>query len=1199
MSEIFISHSSRDNFEAQALADWLAEGGWSEVFLDLDPERGIAAGERWERKLHEASQRCEAVIFLVSKNWLASGWCAKEFALARGLNKKLFAVIVEPSLGITALPPEFAGTWQATDLCAGQDLRLFPTKLLGSHEERHVAFSQAGLRRLKNGLEKAGLDPKFFGWPPESDRERAPYRGLKPLESADAGIFFGREAPIIEAIDRLRGLKSAAPPRLLVILGASGAGKSSFLRAGLLPRLARDDRNFLPLPVIRPERAALTGENGLLHALEAAAPSRTRPEIRGAMQAGAAGVRALLAELVSASVKGASSAQDGAAPPAVVIAIDQAEELFRPEGAGEGATLLEFVRDLTSEDAPTVIAIFAIRSDSYDALEHAKPLAGLAQSTLPLLPMPRGAYKDVIEGPSRRYAGTGRTLTIEPQLTQRLLEDIDKGGGSDSLPLLAFTLEQLFLDYRRSGALRLKNYEDFGGLKGAIDAAVERAFARADADARIPKERKARELLLRRGLIPWLAGIDPDSRTPRRNIARRADIPEEAAPLIDLLVEERLLATDTVATKDAATGAESRIVTIEPAHEALLRQWGLLQGWLDEDFGLLATLEGVKRAARDWEANGKAEGWLAHQGGRLAEARALDVRPDLAAHLEARERIYLERCSEREAGAAAEREKARANELARAKAEAERAQAEADHATAQARFSRNLTRVVGGAAVLLAIVAVASIALGVLAKREATRAEESYQIAKQAADGLVIDIAQGLRNVEGMPTASVKRILETAKGVVDRLTANAPDDVDLRKSRVLMLRQFAISYTALGDLAPALDSAEASVGGARRIDEAAPDDASRQLLAYSLNALGNVQRGKGTLDASRASYDEAIAIADKMILTASGKTTGQEIKARTLNELSNLEVVRGELAKALAAATASVSIARALSAADPSKPAWRVLLADGLERAGNIGGGVPTAWNQGLKLDPALPTDRTGLDYKAALSSFEESREVLQALVTQNPTNTDLRARLENILIRIGDLNLAMGALPEALSAHKEALTISSELLSQDSGNTEWKRRVQVNYQKLQSVYAAQGDKDAALTAAQESLEIAKRLIDIDSGNLLWRHDLCARYGGLGAAQRAKGDDAGARDNYRKAVAFCRETASRYASDVQSQLRLAAALHGASKGRSADEALPLLREALGILENLDRAGALPKANASWAPFIRDKIVGLANSGASK
>ena len=127
--------------------------------------------------------------------------------------------------------------------------------------------------------------------------------------------------------------------------------------------------------------------------------------------------------------------------------------------------------------------------------------------------MPRAAYNDVIEGPARRFVNAGGRLTIDPQLTQRLLADIERGGGSDALPLLAFTLEQLFIEYRRAGALRLQNYEEFGGLKGAIDAAVERAFSRADTDARIPRERKAREALLRRGLIPWLAGIDPDTRS--------------------------------------------------------------------------------------------------------------------------------------------------------------------------------------------------------------------------------------------------------------------------------------------------------------------------------------------------------------------------------------------------------------------------------------------------------------------------------------------------------------------------------------------------------------------------------------------------------------------------------------------------------------------------------------------------------------
>jgi hypothetical protein len=93
--------------------------------------------------------------------------------------------------------------------------------------------------RLDRTVEQFGIDGKFFEWPPAGDPNRPPYRGLRSLEAEDAGIFFGRDAPTVEALDHLRRLREATPPRLLVILGASGAGKSSFLRAGLLPRLGR------------------------------------------------------------------------------------------------------------------------------------------------------------------------------------------------------------------------------------------------------------------------------------------------------------------------------------------------------------------------------------------------------------------------------------------------------------------------------------------------------------------------------------------------------------------------------------------------------------------------------------------------------------------------------------------------------------------------------------------------------------------------------------------------------------------------------------------------------------------------------------------------------------------------------------------------------------------------------------------------
>ena len=282
MSRIFLSHSSENNAEAVALADWLKREGWDDIFLDADPERGIAAGERWERALSQAANRCEAVLFLVSRAWLASGWCLKEFNLAHRLNKRLFGVLID-DLTVSDLPANLTGTWQLVRLAAGRDHVMLRVTMPVTGDETHVTFSAEGLARLKGGLQRAGLDPRFFAWPPEHNPNRPPYRGLLPLEADDAGIFFGRNAPIIEALDRLRGLRQAAPPRLLVVLGASGAGKSSFLRAGLLPRLARDDRNFLPLSVVRPERAAISGETGLLRAIELALQargiSRARSEI--------------------------------------------------------------------------------------------------------------------------------------------------------------------------------------------------------------------------------------------------------------------------------------------------------------------------------------------------------------------------------------------------------------------------------------------------------------------------------------------------------------------------------------------------------------------------------------------------------------------------------------------------------------------------------------------------------------------------------------------------------------------------------------------------------------------------------------------------------------------------------------------------------------------------------------------------------
>jgi TIR domain len=204
VARLFISHSSANNDKAVEVRDWLAKNGWDGVFLDLDPERGIVAGQRWKEALQKAAYRCEVVLALVSKEWLASGWCKSEIDAARLMGKKVIAGLV--GVDKTAVPLDFADE-QFIDLTG--DPRAY--------------------RRLKEGLKRTGLDPTTFPFP----SDQRPYPGFAYLEEAQAAVFFGRDAQIVRGLDEIRRLARAGVTRMLVILGASGSGKSSFLRAGL------------------------------------------------------------------------------------------------------------------------------------------------------------------------------------------------------------------------------------------------------------------------------------------------------------------------------------------------------------------------------------------------------------------------------------------------------------------------------------------------------------------------------------------------------------------------------------------------------------------------------------------------------------------------------------------------------------------------------------------------------------------------------------------------------------------------------------------------------------------------------------------------------------------------------------------------------------------------------------------------------
>jgi WD40 repeat protein len=691
MSRVFISHSSLNNDKAVEVRNWLTGNGWDDVFLDLDPERGIAAGQRWKEALQKAAYRCELVIALVSPEWLSSSWCKSELDAARLMGKKVIALLV------------------------GIDKSQVPQDLTDEQFIDLTGDPQA-YKRLKEGLKRAGLDPTSFVFEPG----RRPYPGFASFEEQDAAVFFGRDAQIICGLDEIRRIVRTGVARLLCILGASGSGKSSFLRAGLWPRLKRDDLTWLPLPVVRPERAALSGKWGLAQALQQIIGEprfsgkilmrglpRSRPEIQDLVEKSDDGLIRLLTAL--RDIARSQAASDTAPPPTVVIAIDQGEELFNDEGREEAKRFIDILTRALNAD-PHLLVILVTRSDAFPLLQGEAALAALPKDIFTLDIMLEGSYREVIEGPARLVEPP---LRIDPLLVDALLEDIS---GQDALPLLAFTLAHLYEDYAADGALTLAGYEKIGRVKGVIDKTVVQAFAEGSAPGGAPGDRTGQLGLARSAFIPHLAQVNAAGQFVRR-VATLEQIPVEARPLIDRFAHLRLL------IRDRRRGVE----VVEVAHEALLRQPPFCD-WLMADREFLVWRERLSQTRAGYEAN---------QRGLLTGRELAIARNYLQTRTE-REIDPLDSRFVRDSIAEDDKRLAEEAEQARAKAAAERSEQErrirdAEQLAAEQKKAAVASRRFARIAVLVALVTLVG-AIGIILEyRRATTATQLATVREWAA----------------------------------------------------------------------------------------------------------------------------------------------------------------------------------------------------------------------------------------------------------------------------------------------------------------------------------------------------------------------------------------------------------------------------------------------------------------------------------
>ncbi|MGP4010772.1 nSTAND1 domain-containing NTPase [Streptomyces sp. 4N124] len=426
------------------------------------------------------------------------------------------------------------------------------------------------------------------------DGGQSPYQGLARFEPDDHDRFFGRDK-LVAALRRLTGDR-----RFTAVFGPSGSGKSSLLRAGLIPALREGCTG--PVSAIR---ILTPGEHPLRAHAEAlrlvgVAPGGPAPggvRTPGTTTAGTR-TRGTTGEVTARGTttrRTSGAAESGGTAGDTVIVVDQFEEVFTlcqdPE---ERAQFIERLLAAREPDSRLRVVI-AVRADFYGRCAEHRALAdALSDSGLLVGPMSTAELRKAVIGPAQT-AG----LIVERELTARVVGEVE--GEPGGLPLMSHVLHETWRR-RRGRALTVEAYEAAGGLHGAIAQTAEDVHAGLSA----PQAELARLILLR------LITPGEGSQDTRRPVARTeldfADDPDDVPLVLDRLAHARLITLD----ED----------TVDLAHEALITAWPRLRGWIEEDRERLRAHRRLTEAAQAWDDLGRDPGAV-YRGARLDTADEL------------------------------------------------------------------------------------------------------------------------------------------------------------------------------------------------------------------------------------------------------------------------------------------------------------------------------------------------------------------------------------------------------------------------------------------------------------------------------------------------------------------------------------------------------------------------------------------------
>ena len=447
-----------------------------------------------------------------------------------------------------------------------------------------------------------------------------PYLGLVPFEERDARVFYGRGELVAQLAQRLAGRLDGTG--MLLVAGESGAGKSSLLRAGLMPWLAAGalgpGSQRWPRRVIQP-----TGEPVRELAMALAEVAGADPVSVYRSLSAAPGETPILVEQAVRTATGRSAAPgpggpaDAAAcaPPRLVLVVDQFEELFTAAGdeeAGRGeregfiaALHAAATVPVGPRKLPPALVVVAVRADYLGRLIADPTLKAWVDAGLFTVgPMSEAELRLAITGPAAEA-----DLAVEPALVETVIAELREGAagglGSGVLPLMSQAMAATW-QYREGSQLRLRGYRRAGGVADAVNRSAQAAY-----DTLTSQQQDAARLA-----FTQLTVITPDGQLARRRCSK-ADLRsggaqmEDIDTVIDLFSAQRLL----VIGKDS----------VEISHDALLQAWKQLRDWLGDDQLDRALYSQVITDAQTWDINRRDSAYL-YRPGRLATIDAATTR---------------------------------------------------------------------------------------------------------------------------------------------------------------------------------------------------------------------------------------------------------------------------------------------------------------------------------------------------------------------------------------------------------------------------------------------------------------------------------------------------------------------------------------------------------------------------------------------